>query len=139
MSTLTTNYNLVKPAMTDAADITAMNGNWDKIDTTLKGLDNGKVSDAGDTLTGMLTFQNTDAYHVFQKYRTLLGMTYGVNVGCGQLGGAGVVTLECRNGNETTSPLVGRLEIGVRGVSYVDANNKRTYLVSTGLTNADIE
>lgn len=37
MSTLTTNYGLVKPALTDSADITAMNPNWDKIDTELKG------------------------------------------------------------------------------------------------------
>ena len=33
MSTTTTNYELVKPALTDAADITAMNSNWDTIDT----------------------------------------------------------------------------------------------------------
>ena len=36
MSTTTTNYKLVKPQLTDSADITAMNGNWDKIDTELK-------------------------------------------------------------------------------------------------------
>ena len=36
MSTTTTNYGLTKPALTDSADITAMNGNWDKIDTELK-------------------------------------------------------------------------------------------------------
>jgi hypothetical protein len=36
MSTTTTNYGLVKPALSDAADITAMNKNWDKIDTELK-------------------------------------------------------------------------------------------------------
>jgi len=36
MSTTTTNYELVKPALTDAADITATNGNWDTIDTELK-------------------------------------------------------------------------------------------------------
>lgn len=35
MSTLTPNLNLVKPALTDAADITAMNENWDKIDTAI--------------------------------------------------------------------------------------------------------
>ena len=35
MSTTTTKLGLVKPEMTDAADITAMNGNWDKIDTKL--------------------------------------------------------------------------------------------------------
>lgn len=35
MSTKTTNYELVKPELTDSADITAMNPNWDKIDTAL--------------------------------------------------------------------------------------------------------
>lgn len=139
MSTKTANYNLVKPEFTDAADITAMNPNWDTIDTTLKGLDNDKVSDTGDTLTGMLTFQNLDAYHAIQKYRTILGETYGVNLGCGKLGGAGVATVECRYGNDTTSPTAGRLEIGARGVSFVDTNGKRTYLVNTGLTEASVE
>ena len=32
MSTSTTNLKLIKPDLTDAADITAMNENWDKID-----------------------------------------------------------------------------------------------------------
>ena len=36
MSTTTTKLGLVKPEMTDAADITAMNGNWDKIDTNIQ-------------------------------------------------------------------------------------------------------
>lgn len=36
MSTTTTNYSLVKPALTDPADITVTNANWDKIDTELK-------------------------------------------------------------------------------------------------------
>ena len=36
MSTKTTNYELVKPALTDPADITAINPNWDKIDSELK-------------------------------------------------------------------------------------------------------
>jgi hypothetical protein len=35
MSTTTKNYGLVKPELTDAADITAMNVNWDKIDDEL--------------------------------------------------------------------------------------------------------
>lgn len=35
MSTTTTNYGLHKPELTDAADITAMNSNWDKIDFEL--------------------------------------------------------------------------------------------------------
>lgn len=36
MSTKTTNYEFIKPELTDSADITATNGNWDKIDTELK-------------------------------------------------------------------------------------------------------
>ena len=48
MSTTTTNYKLVKPELTDTADITATNTNWDTIDAELKehdtklsGLDEG--------------------------------------------------------------------------------------------------
>ena len=39
MSTTTENYNLVKPELTDVADITAMNENWDKIDEALNTTD----------------------------------------------------------------------------------------------------
>lgn len=35
MSTTTTNYQFIKPALTDPADITALNANWDKIDAEL--------------------------------------------------------------------------------------------------------
>lgn len=35
MSTQTTNYNLIKPSLQDAADITATNQNWDTIDAKL--------------------------------------------------------------------------------------------------------
>jgi hypothetical protein len=44
MSTLTTNYKLVKPSLTDSADITAMNGNWDEIDNQLKSLNDGNAN-----------------------------------------------------------------------------------------------
>lgn len=36
MSTTTNNYSLVKPELSDVADITAMNQNWDTIDNELK-------------------------------------------------------------------------------------------------------
>jgi hypothetical protein len=35
VSTTTTNFNLIKPELTDAADITAMNSNWDVIDEVM--------------------------------------------------------------------------------------------------------
>ena len=51
MSTTTNKYNLVKPQLTDSADITAMNVNWDKLDEVLStkyGTDNKpKASDVG--------------------------------------------------------------------------------------------
>lgn len=240
MSTTTTNYGLVKPALTDTADITAMNGNWDTIDSELqkrailgtdgkvsssqlpdldyvptseKGANSGvatldengqvpasqlgnaasaptgaastimdddltanralisngsgkiavsdvtstelgyldgvtsnvqtqfgnKVAKAGDTMTGMLTFNNTSDYHALHKYRTINSTTYGVNVGCGVLGGEGIVGLEARLGNTTEGTMLGRLEIGSRGVSFMDANGTRTYLYASGLTAASVE
>ena len=39
MSTTTTKFGLIKPELTDAADITAMNENWDKIDSKFDDLD----------------------------------------------------------------------------------------------------
>lgn len=39
MSTTTTNLGLIKPELTDSADITAYNGNWDKIDEKLGNVD----------------------------------------------------------------------------------------------------
>lgn len=36
MSTKTTNYGLIKPELSDLADITAFNNNWDEIDKQLK-------------------------------------------------------------------------------------------------------
>lgn len=35
MSKTTTNLGLIKPELSDPADITALNENWDKIDTLL--------------------------------------------------------------------------------------------------------
>ena len=35
MSTTTTNFKLIKPELSDAADITKFNSNWDRIDTAL--------------------------------------------------------------------------------------------------------
>jgi hypothetical protein len=38
MSTLTTNYGLIKPQLSDPANIEATNANWDKIDNELKSI-----------------------------------------------------------------------------------------------------
>lgn len=43
MSTVTSNYKFIKPDLTDAADITATNDNWDKIDEKLHDAMNGDI------------------------------------------------------------------------------------------------
>ena len=49
MSTITSNYNLIKPELTDAADITATNQNWDAIDEELKNINDNTWSLQGGT------------------------------------------------------------------------------------------
>ena len=44
MSTTTTNYNLIKPELTDTPDITALNQNWTTIDSKLKEQHDSMVS-----------------------------------------------------------------------------------------------
>lgn len=59
MSTTTTNFGLIKPELTDVADITAMNENWDKIDN-LTPEDIGAVqSDTFETISPNTTILNT--------------------------------------------------------------------------------
>lgn len=55
MSTLTTNYRLTKPASSDAYNISIMNNNLDTLDSTLKSIDNSKLSTSGGTISGDLT------------------------------------------------------------------------------------
>lgn len=204
MSTTTTNYNLVKPELTDAADITAMNLNWDTIDTKLKTLETAdstvatnlsshttnksnphgvtkaqvglgnvdntsdankpissatqtalnnlqgqidakpsstdlatKVDKSGDTLTGVLVFQNTNGYGAIEKYRTINGVERHIDFGVGNVGGNGCVALQYMEGSSNT--VLGRLEIGRSGVSFYDENGKRTYLYRNDVVAATVE
>lgn len=51
----TTNYQLVKQELTDAADITQISTNWDKIDNALKDLQDSKFNANGGTIGGAVT------------------------------------------------------------------------------------
>ena len=51
MSTTTTNYGLVKPALTDPANIEVMNPNWDLIDEKLYTLESATSSEVVKTIT----------------------------------------------------------------------------------------
>jgi hypothetical protein len=100
---------------------------------------NNKLSTRGGTMSGMITFQNTDAYHILHKYRVVNGTTYGVNIGCGVLGGEGMVVLEVHEGDATDSPIIGRLEVSRLGVSYHNNNGTRTYIHRTSAVPASVE
>ena len=101
---------------------------------------NGKVSKSGDTMNGALNFKNDTEFRAISKTRVLNNTTYYVNWGCGILGGEGIVAMELNlPQSDGTSTVLGRLEVGGRGVSFLDANNKRTYLYTSGLTAASVE
>lgn len=159
MATRTTNYNMFKPERGDPADVTKLNENWDTIDRELENRaklgDDGKVlpeqlpetdmdgyvEKTGDTLTGDLKFKNTDDYRAIDKERILNGTSYHANFGCGILGGEGCNTLEVfvdGDVNENGTRLA-RLEVSERGVSFVNRDNRRTYLYQNAAVSASIE
>lgn len=79
MSTKTKNYEFVKPELTDTADITATNTNWDKVDETLKGLDGAlatektTLSDADTLSVNDSTSSNVLKKITWANIKTLLG------------------------------------------------------------------
>lgn len=97
---------------------------------------NKLINRNGDTMLAQLVFENPESYHAVTKFREIEGSRYQVNLGCGVLGGKGVVAFEVRAGEETTSPRLGRLEVGELGVSYIDSAGKRSYLVESGVIDA---
>lgn len=99
---------------------------------------NELINRNGDTMNAMLTFDNRDAYHAILKNRTVNNEPYSMNVGCGVVGGKGVVAFEVRAGFESASPRLGRLEIGELGVAYIDSAGKRTYLVESAVYTATV-
>lgn len=64
MATTTTKYGFTKPQLTDAADITATNGNWDKVETEL---------------TNLNTLANTNKTTISSVNSNLLGITNDLN------------------------------------------------------------
>lgn len=81
MSKTTTNYKLIKPELTDVADITAMNKNWDIIDSELATKGNGKIVTGTYTGTGknginnknLLSFKSTPKLLIVMPEDTMDG------------------------------------------------------------------
>lgn len=57
MSTTTENLGLHKPELTDAADITKTNDNWDKVDTLLSNVDKTAIAESTNGVTYGATIQ----------------------------------------------------------------------------------
>lgn len=99
---------------------------------------NELINRYGDTMRAQLVFENPESYHALTKFREIEGSRYQVNFGCGVLGGKGVVAFEVRSGSESTAPRLGRLEVGELGVSYINSAGKRTYLIESGVVDAEV-
>lgn len=64
MSTRTSRFGLIKPELMDAADITAFNSNWDKIDDKLAGISEIVVASSTDGSTYVATAEGiTELYN----------------------------------------------------------------------------
>ena len=102
MSTTTTNYGLVKPELTDAADITMMNQNWDKIDQVMANSDNNQKWKSYSVLTQVspsLTFDSTpfevaSAMPDYSVLCTPTGATISYNGGLIPVAEHGVLTIK---------------------------------------------
>ena len=79
MSTKTTNLELVKPELTDVADITAMNKNWDKIDEKLKDALQGELEVALPISKGGTGKTKTDDAFTYLSTRASVGSNNPVN------------------------------------------------------------
>lgn len=100
---------------------------------------NELINRNGDTMLAQLEFDNRESYHALTKYRNINQQAYGVNFGCGMVGGQGVVCFEVRKGDSSTSPRLGRLEIGELGVAYMSSDGNRVYLYESGVLPAELE
>lgn len=93
----------------------------------------------GDTMHGALTFDNTDSYHVLRKVREVNGTNYLVNMGCGVVGGRGVIAFELRDGDTDDAPRKARVEIGPLGIAYMGESGTREYVTNDGVRYATVE
>lgn len=127
MSTTTTNYGLVKPELTDAADITAMNQNWDIIDEEL-----GNIGEVVEESLGNLTPEKIGALPISGGKITGESLFVGNGFGKFYANDFNTGVMHTNGGNDTTNG---------RGVLIQNANKMpdlaqafQVYEVSNGVT-----
>ena len=107
-----------------------LSGTTSKVQTQL----NNKLNLTGGNLSGSIDVISDD-FRAIGKRRTVNGVEYLANYGCGILGGKGIACVELQR----AGTVLGRIEIGEYGVSYVDTSNKRHYLHKTPVVTATLE
>ena len=125
----TPNYNLVKQELTDAADITQISGNWDKLDTTLKNLDDNKFNKTGGTISGQVTVTGRSNFYSVQVTDTeTVGGTLTVGGKVTANGGLGV------SGGATVDSLTATGDVTVNGKINTDNIRARGTALNAGVT-----
>lgn len=66
MSKTTTNFGFIKPELTDAADITATNKNWDTLDEKLKNTAPAYTYGTSDLTPGTSALETGKLYFVYE-------------------------------------------------------------------------
>lgn len=88
----------------------------------------------GGTMSGSIDVESDD-FRAIAKRRTINGTQYMANYGCGVLGQAGVACIELQQSGD----VLGRVEIGNLGLTFVDNAGKRTYLVKPAVADSTTE
>lgn len=147
MSTTTKNYDLIKPELTDVADITAMNQNWDKIDEELAKATpktrkvNGKTLESDITLEAkdvglgnvpnVTTNDQTPTYSDTSELQTLVsGEKLAIAFQKIKLA---ITNLINHLGNKNNPH-----EVTAKQVGAAEANHKHPYAINIGYDRVDI-
>ena len=113
-----------------STELEYLRGTTSKVQTQL----DNKLNLTGGNLSGSIDVISDD-FRAIGKRRTVNGVEYLANYGCVILGGKGIACVELQQ----AGTVLGRIEIGEYGVSYVDTSNKRHYLHKTAVVTATLE
>ena len=106
--------------------------NLNKMDAGIANLENDKVNKSGDTMTGALSFNNTNSYEAIIKDRTINNINYKAKLG---IGGNGSVRLELNEGSSTSGT---SLEVRTNGLYNGLSGQKLLEIKTKTINNAPV-
>lgn len=106
--------------------------NLNKMDAGIANLENDKVNKSGDTMTGVLNFNNTNSYEAIIKDRTINNINYKAKLG---VGGNGSVRLELNEGSSTSGT---SLEVRTNGLYNGLSGQKLLEIKTKTINNAPV-